>query len=291
MEKVEISSEFISASISLDGAEMKSLHDKDSKIEYIWNGDEKHWGRSAPILFPIVGRLKDEFYRIDRKFYSLTQHGFARDMKFSLVSKETDFVKMRLEANKETLQDYPFKFTLDVSYRVYGPKITVNYDVYNNDKKDMLFSIGAHPAFSIPFQEGNIDDYYIEFEVEEKQGAFGLERGLVNFHEKDNKKIFEGKRLPLTYELFEEDALIFKDHVSTKVTLKNTNDDHSVCLEYGHVPYLGLWTKKDAPFICIEPWHGVADSVDSNNNFLEKEGLITLDPGAHFNMEYSITLR
>jgi len=291
MDKVQISSEFLTTIISLDGAEVKSLRDKETKIEYIWHGDEKIWGRSAPILFPIVGRLKDEFYRIERKFYSLSQHGFARDMKFTVITQEEDFVRLRLEADNETLKKYPFKFKLDVTYKVYGPKLSVKYEVFNADNKEMLFSIGGHPAFNVPLKEGSMEDYYIEFEVEEEHGAFGLERGLVNFHEKDNLKVLDGNRLPLSYSIFENDALIFKDPSSTKVVLKNKCDPHSVTMKFGHVPYLGIWTKQDAPFVCIEPWFGVADSVDSNNNFLEKEGLHSLGPRDHFNMEYTITLR
>ncbi|PIK14652.1 aldose 1-epimerase family protein [Halobacteriovorax sp. JY17] len=288
-ELIEISSEFIQATISTNGAELKSLLDTESNIEYLWQSDGKWWNRSAPILFPIVGKLLDDKYRMGNKHYSMTQHGFARDLEFQVVRAESDSAHFKLEYNDDTLKSFPFKFVLEVKFKVYGPKLFVDYEVRNVDRRDMLFSIGSHPAFNIPLDENDKpSDYYIEFEEEEFGGAFYLEKGLVNFHTAPDRRMLNGRRMPLSKDLFKHDALIFKDIVSTKVSLKNTSNSRSVVMEFENCPYLGFWAPEGAPFICIEPWSGVADGVDSKNDFFEKEGLITLESGKCFQTSYSI---
>ncbi|ATH06672.1 hypothetical protein BIY24_01575 [Halobacteriovorax marinus] len=288
-ELVEISSEYIQAKISTSGAELKSLLDTESYKEYLWQSDEKWWKRSAPILFPIVGKLLDDKYRMGNKYYSMSQHGFARDMEFQVVRAEKDSAHFKLEYTEETLKVFPFKFVLEVKFKVYGPKLFVDYEVRNVDRRDMLFSIGSHPAFNVPLDEGDkASDYYIEFEEEEYGGAYYLENGLVNFHGAPDRRMFKGKKIPLTEKLFKHDALIFKDIASSKVSLKNTSNSRSVVVEFEHCPYLGLWAPDGAPFVSIEPWSGVADGVDSKNDFFEKEGLITLESGKCFQSSYSI---
>lgn len=286
---IEISSEFITAKISTHGAELKSLFDTDTSTEYIWQSDSKWWKRSAPILFPIVGKLLDDKYRLGNKFYSMSKHGFARDMEFQVVRAERDVAHFKLEYTEETLKSFPFKFVLEVRFRVYGPKLFVEYEVKNVDRRDMLFSIGSHPAFNIPLAQGEkYEDYYIEFEEEEYGGAYYLEKDLVNFHTLPDRKMFKGKKIPLVSRLFQNDALIFKDIVSSKVSLKNISNSKSVVLEFENCPYLGLWSPDGAPFVCIEPWCGVSDGVDSKNDFFEKEGLITLESGKRFQTNYSL---
>jgi galactose mutarotase-like enzyme len=286
---IEISSEFIRAKINPLGAELVSLFDTESFTEYLWQQDAKWWKRSAPILFPIVGKLLDDRYRLGNKFYSMSQHGFARDMKFQVVRAEKDSAHLKLEYTEETLKVFPFKFVLEVKFKVYGPKLIVDYEVRNVDRREMLFSIGSHPAFNVPLGEGEkYEDYYIEFEEDEYGGAFYLEKGLVNFHNLPDRKMFKSKKIPLRSGLFQNDALIFKDMNSTKVSLKNINNSKSIVMEIENAPYLGLWSPEGAPFVCIEPWYGVADGVDSKNDFLEKEGLITLESGKCFQSSYTL---
>ena len=291
MDNIVISSEFARAEISPKGAELRSLIDKDSGVEFIWNADPKFWPRSAPILFPIVGSLREDKYRIRNKFYSMSRHGFARDMNFELVSSRKDMAQFRLENTDETLKNFPFKFRLNVVFKIYGPKLMVDYEVRNTDKKEMLFSIGSHPAFNVPMKKNNgdkFDDYFLEFDEDEPEGAFYLDNGLINFHTPSDKRVFDGNIIKCKRKIFEQDALIFKDPISEKVTLRSLNHDNFLSIEFDPVPYLGIWSPPNANFICIEPWHGVADSVDSNNDFYEKEGLITLEPGDNFKTGYTV---
>lgn len=287
---IEIKSEFISAKISPLGAELKSIWDYESRIEFLWQGDNKHWARSAPWLFPIVGKLRDDQYWLRSKFFNMKQHGFARDMKFEVFEQERDRVSMRLENNDETYKVYPFLFRFNIQYKVYGPKMLIEVEVKNVDKKEMLFSLGFHPAFNVPMTKGEkYEDYYLEFSEQESRGVHGLHNGLVNFHEPDNKKVFHPNGvIKLTPSLFSNDALILSDPESEHVILRSQKHDNYLRLEFGSVPYLGLWAAKGAPFICVEPWYGVADAVDSNGDFYEKEGLIVLEAGDNFKASFSI---
>ncbi len=285
---ITISSEFISATINTFGAELRSLRDFSYHLEYIYQGGSLHWNRSAPILFPIVGQLKDNKYSLGRQFYTMPKHGFARDNEFEVVEKKKDKVTLRLGYNDQTLRMYPFKFILELTYEVYGPKLQTEVHVFNVDKKEIYFSFGLHPAFNIPIKEGSLEDYYIEFEERESKGAYFLDNGLVNFEHQDDKTIFDGRRIPLSEKLFMNDALIFKDFISSRVVLKNKIDAREVIVNTNGCPYLGIWKKPDAPFVCIEPWHGVADSVKSNGDFFKKEGIIVLDINKSFHSKIII---
>jgi galactose mutarotase-like enzyme len=285
---ISISSEFISAKISNFGAELKSLKDLSFDLEYVYQGDTKYWERSAPILFPIVGKLKDDRYLLGNKYYSMPNHGFARDNEFEVVEEQKDKVTFRLGYNVETLKMYPFKFILEITYRVIGPKLHTEIHVFNVDKQEIYFSFGLHPAFNIPLREGSLEDYYIEFEEREPKGAYFLDNGHVNFEHQDDRTIFDGRRIPLSEKLFANDALIFKDFISSRVLLKNKLDAREVIVTTNGCPYLGIWKKPDAPFVCIEPWHGVADSLKSDGDFFKKEGIIVLESNKSFDSEIII---
>jgi len=291
-ELLEISSEFICAKFSTLGAELKSLSDFESGIEYIWQGDEKYWKRSAPWLFPIVGKLRDDQYWLRSKFYKLSQHGFARDMNFEVAEHEKDMISFRLESSDKTKKNYPFQFRFNIKYKVYGPKLLIECEVRNVDKKEMLFSLGFHPAFNVPMNKGEkFEDYYLEFSDSETRGVHRLHNGLVNFHEPDNKRVFHPSGvIAFKNKLFNDDALILSDPDSESVTLRSQKHDNYVRLQFGSVPYLGLWSAKDAPFVCVEPWYGVADAVDSNGDFYEKEGLIILEAGDNFKANFELHL-
>ena len=282
-ELITIHSEYIEAKLSSFGAELQGLLDLEHGCDYLWHGDAEYWPRRAPHLFPIVGKLKDNKYRIGRRHYGMNQHGFARDMEFDAVQTRKDKVTFRLGYNDETLKVYPFKFILEVTYRIYGPKLFIEYRVFNVGKKEIYFSLGFHPAFNIPIQNGVLEDYYIEFEERESIGAYFLSEGLVNFEHKDDKTIFDGRRISLNEEVFEHDALVFKDLTSNRVALKNKIDAREVIVDLNEAPYLGIWRPKGAPFVCIEPWWGVSDSVHSDYDFLKKEGLIELEKSESFN--------
>lgn len=281
-----ISSEFIKVKVTSFGAELKSLIDLESDREYLWQADPAWWPRSAPHLFPIVGKLKDDQYRIGQKNYGLPQHGLARDLDFETVETRKDEVTFRLGYNDDTLKFYPYKFILEVTYRVYGPKLFIEYRVFNVDKSEIYFSLGLLPAFNLPIQHGVLEDYYIEFEEREPVGAYFPTQGLVNFEHKDDHTIFDGRRISLHEGLFDQHSLIFKDLVSRRVALKNKIDAREVIIELADAPYLEIWRPKGAPFICVGPSFGVADSVYSDNDFLKKEGLYELEKSESFDASF-----
>ena len=284
----EIKNEFIKAKIKSFGAELNSLQKIDEDLEYIWQGDSKYWNRHSPILFPIVGRLKEDSYTYQNQKYNMTQHGFARDKEFEVIKNEADFIEFRLKSDEKTLEIYPFSFELYLSYKLEKNSLIVSYKVINKSDDKMLFSIGAHPAFNWTLKEDEKkEDYFLEFEnIKETKRYFLNDKGLVYKHE--DLKIIDNK-IALNEELFKNDALVFNDSNIKILTLKNSNNKNFVKLEFKNFPYLGIWSKPSgAPFVCIEPWFGVADENSSNQNFEDKKGLISLEKNEIFSCFYSI---
>ena len=286
----KLENEKIKVEVDTAGAELKKLLLKQNNKNYLWHGDSKYWGRRAPVLFPIVGRLKDNKYRYQEKEYKMTQHGFARDKEFELVEQKKNMLRYRLEDDHSTLEIYPFSFTLDIIYKIEANKVLIKYIVKNKNKNEMYFSIGAHPAFYWPLtDQGEKEDYYLEFEKKEDASRYLLAEGLLNH--KTEKTIYNSKVLELQADTFKDDALVFKDLKSEAVALKNKNSDHKIEMEFKGFPYLGIWSQSaEAPFICIEPWQGIADSIDSSGRLEEKEGINKLGPEEEFSCEYSISI-
>ena len=286
----EIKNSFIKAKIKSFGAELNSLQKIDEDLEYIWQGDSKYWNRHSPILFPIVGRLKNDSYTYQNQKYNMTQHGFARDKEFELVINEADFIEFRLKSDEKTLEIYPFSFELYLSYKLEKSKLIVSYKVINKSDDKMLFSIGAHPAFNWTLKEDEKkEDYFIEFEdLKQTKRYFLNDLGLL--YKKEDLKIIDNK-IPLNEKLFKNDALVFNDVNIKIITLKNSNNENFVKLNFKNFPYLGIWSKPSgSPFICIEPWFGIADDENSIQNFEEKKGLITLKKDEVFSCFYSIEI-
>lgn len=284
-----IENNYINAKINSFGAELNSLKRTDEDIEYIWQGNPKYWNRHSPILFPIVGRLKDDTYIYKGKTYNMTQHGFARDYEFELVQKEDDYLKFKLTSSVESLEKYPFIFELYISYELIKNKLVVSYEVKNLSNDNMLFSIGAHPAFNWPLENENKKSYYFNFENITSTNRFFLdENGLVDRFETIN--IIDNK-IDLNKKLFKNDALIFNDKEIKELSLKNKENSRFIKMHFEGFPYLGLWSKPSgAPFVCIEPWYGVADLNSSNKNFEEKKAIISLKKDTVFSCFYSIEI-
>ncbi|QKF66735.1 aldose 1-epimerase [Arcobacter venerupis] len=286
----EIKNSFIKAKIKSFGAELNSLQKVDENLEYIWQGNPKYWNRHSPILFPIVGRLKDDSYIYQNQKYNMTQHGFARDKEFEVVKNEVDFIEFRLCSDEKTLEIYPFCFELFISYKLEKNSLVIAYKVINKSLDKMLFSIGAHPAFNWPLEEDEKkEDYFLEFEnINECKRYFLNDKGLV--YKSEDLKIIENK-MPLNEELFKNDALVFNDLNIKKLTLKNSNNQNFVKLNFVKFPYLGIWSKPSAaPFLCIEPWFGVADVENSTQNLKDKNAMITLQKDEIFSCFYSIEI-
>ena len=266
--------------VDTHGAELKSLVKGDT--DFICSGTE-FWKYSSPILFPIVGKLKDDAFRFGGKNYSLPSHGFGRLSDFVFV--KDDPLTFRLTSNDDTLKNYPFKFALNVSYTLDANKLIVKWLVENLDSQTIYFSIGAHPALTVPFDGGNFDDYQLEFNEDEHAARIPLAGGLLS---DERIPTIDGKILKLNYDLFKGDALIFDNLKSNAITIRR--DKKSVTLKAEGFPFWGIWTKVGAPFLCIEPWHGHADFANFTGDLTEKDGIIALEVGKTFATEYSITV-
>ncbi|MGZ9676055.1 aldose 1-epimerase family protein [Flavobacterium sp. GNP001] len=265
------------------GAELFSITNSDQK-EYMWGGDPAIWGKHAPILFPIVGTLKNNSFNFNEQQYHLTRHGFARDMPFDIVQSSKTAVTFSLQADAKTLAVYPFHFELQVSYTLQDTSIFVDYKVSNKGEHSMPFAIGAHPAFALA---DNFNDYSLVFEKEETLKYFILADDLVS----DQTKVLatNDKKVALNYEMFENDALIFKTIESKELTIVQ-QDKPILKVKYAGFPNLGIWTKINAPFICIEPWFGYSDTQNANGNLFEKEGMQKLNTNQSFTAQYQIEI-
>lgn len=265
------------------GAELFSITNSEQK-EYMWEGDPAIWGKHAPILFPIVGTLKNNTYNYQEQQYHLTRHGFARDMHFEIVQSSKTAVTFSLKANAKTLEIYPFNFELQVSYSLQEASILVDYKVINNGENSMPFAIGAHPAFALG---DNFNNYSLVFEKEETLKYFILSDDLVS----DQTKVLasNNKKVALNYEMFANDALIFKTIESKELTIVQ-KDKPILKVKYAGFPNLGIWTKINAPFICIEPWYGYSDTQTANGNLFEKEGMQKLNANQSFASQYQIEI-
>lgn len=277
--------------ISEKGAELSSIKSRTNNIEYLWQGNPLFWGRKAPVLFPIVGRLQNDVYELDGKKYHLNQHGFARDYEFKVVRQNETMVSFCLKSDISTRKIYPFDFSLNITYTLNINTIKVTYVVENLNDDSMYFSIGAHPGFNIPLVENTtFGDYYITFTPNNPRIAVPLVGPYLDIRNKTMAQL--EKCIPLTWDLFDHDALIFETTGQNTVTIKSDKTEHFVSLSYEDFPYVGIWSppKKEAPFVCLEPWLGITDTIDANGDLKEKLGIISLEGGQSFSADYSITI-
>jgi galactose mutarotase-like enzyme len=278
-----IKNSILTAEIKHFGAELISLKTNLNK-EYIWEGNPDFWGKHSPILFPIVGTLKNNSFHHNEMEYHLSRHGFARDMEFELIDAKENSATFSIQSSEETLKIYPFEFELQLIYTLDKNNLFIAYKVINKGKSTMPFSIGAHPAFALPNQFKN---YAIAFEKEEKLEYYLLEDDLISNNTKQLE--VDNKQIPLTYDLFENDALIFKTLKSNSLTILE-NEIPILRVHFKDFPSLGIWTKMNAPFLCIEPWFGYSDNNENSGNLLEKEGILILKSDETFHSKFSIEI-
>ncbi|MEQ8155088.1 MAG: aldose 1-epimerase family protein [Clostridiaceae bacterium] len=284
----EIDNEFLEINADSYGAELHSIKTKNNPTEFLWNGDEKYWKYHAPILFPIVGKVTDNKYRIGGNTFELPQHGFGRVSDFKLIDKSTDSLTFELRFNENSLKVYPYKFSLKVSYTLIENKLKISYIVDNLDNKAIYFSIGAHPAFLCTLAEGEtINDYYFEFDQNESTSIMELSTTTGLYTNKNIPFLNNENIIPLSKELFKNDALVFRNLKSNKIFLKSKNHSKYMSMDFTGFPYLGLWSKPTgAPFVCIEPWYGHADYEGFTGDFSDKEGVESLQIGESFSCSY-----
>jgi len=274
------------ARIAPKGAELQSLVHKDYGIEHMWSGDAAYWGKFSPVLFPVVGGLKNDTYYYNDKPYHLPRHGFARDKVFAAEQLSATEAVFTLTQDEQTLAVYPFAFILKLRYRLNELIFSCTYEVYNPGNERMLFSIGAHPAFAVPFaSDTNYTDYYLQFNVTEELQQWKLEEGLIA---SPALLPMQGNVLPLQESLFYEDAIVLKHMQSNQLTLGCSKSSHGLHFTFDAFPFFGIWAAKDAPFVCLEPWCGIADSTTHDQQLINKEGINVLDANAHWQRTWSV---
>ncbi|EJT6475441.1 TPA: aldose 1-epimerase family protein [Clostridium perfringens] len=284
-----LENQHLKISLSNHGGELHSIKGKKDNTEFLWSGDEAYWKYHAPILFPIVGKVFNGKYTVDGKTYELPQHGLARVRDFEMIEQTKNSISFELKYSEDTLKVYPFKFSLIIKYTLNDINLSIDYIVKNLDNKEMYFSIGAHPAFMCPIENDKFDDYYFEFN--EKENASIMQLVGPGYFSKEEKPYLKDENIiNLSTDLFKNDALVFKNLKSNKISLKSKNHKKYLEFDFGEFPYLGLWTKDTgAPFVCIEPWFGHADFDGFNEEFKDKAAIQSLMPNKEFHCNYNIS--
>jgi galactose mutarotase-like enzyme len=285
-----IENNYISAVINAKGAELTRLYHKEHQIDYMWNGDPAFWAKHSPVLFPIVGTLKNNTYYYNGKAYELPRHGFAREKQFAVESQTADAITFLLQHDDDTQLVYPFCFQLRIRYTLVEAALAVTYEVTNTGNGNLYFSIGAHPAFAVPLVNNTVyTDYYLQFNQSETAPRWPISKdGLIETE--PQPLLQQTNRLPLTKELFQQDALVLKGMASTIVSLKSDKTPHGLTFDFPGFPFLGIWAAKNADFVCIEPWCGIADGVNTTQQLEEKEGINELAAKESFTRTWTVRL-
>ena len=279
-------------SINAHGAELVCVVKDD--IDYLWNGNPEFWGRTSPVLFPIVGTVATGKYFVDGKVFQLPQHGFARDMVFDVLSKDDDEIWFSLTSSDETHAMYPFEFELRIGYMLEGNSVTVKWEVVNNGGSVMPFSIGAHPAF---MAGPDLSDYSLQ--MSDSTGIetyiFDNDRGLIDIDAGKDMIAPDLPFLPLSKDLFEEYPTLILEGKS-EIMLRSYTHDREVEITFGGFPYVGIWSPINAsgevaPFVCIEPWYGMADTKSEPSELADKKGIQLLESKEQFVASYTMTFR
>jgi galactose mutarotase-like enzyme len=283
-----LSSHGYQAVISSLGAELKSFG-KEGGENLIWPGDPAIWKGTAPILFPIVGRLKNGQYQYKNNTYQLDKHGFARTSIFELnidTNSEKSFV---LTSSSDTLKHYPFHFEFEVFFSIASGVLEVRYEVRNVGNEDLWFTLGSHPAFSLPLTDTRLEDFYLQFEQSEQLDCYFLENDLL-CTSPITSFLNDTDTLAISTELFKNDALIFKDIKSRTVSIHHKHTGKRLTLSYDNAPHLGIWAKAGSPFICLEPWFSYDDSADTTGELTNKQGIMSLAAHQSFNTRYTVII-
>lgn len=283
-----LENEFLSVTIQNKGSELCSIFNKLNGLEYLWQAEPSVWAFHAPNLFPVVGNCLNNQIQIDGIKYPMQRHGFARHSPFVLTDTSANHAVFTLDYSEATLAVYPYKFSFQVAYNLQDTEITITYKVINKDAKTIFFSIGAHPAFNIPFSKGGAyDDYYIEFDQNEL-----LVKNLFDesgFFTGDTEQVYlDNRRLNLSKDLFKDGALVFKEIKSKEVLIRNHQTPSFVSVSFKDFKALGVWAAPDASFVCIEPWLGYADNAGELKEFSEKDGIQKLETSKVFECSFTI---
>ena len=286
---IQLKNDTLLATFNAHGAELQSLTNKTTGLNYIWDADPEFWPKHSPILFPVIGALKDSTYSYQGKQYALPRHGFARDREFSLEQIGATELVFSLEADEATKEVYPFDFVLHLRYTLSEAGLRCSYEVSNPGHVPLLFSVGGHPAFATPVS-GDLQytDYELVFNADTELTYYEIADNLIS-NQTDTITLQENT-LKLSHALFYNDALVFKSLKSNRITLKNRVNAHGLDFHFEGFPYFGIWAAKDADFVCLEPWCGIADGVAHDQQLENKEGIISLDPSAEWSRSWEVNL-
>ncbi len=287
-----LKNEILTVQVKEHGAELASI--RKGSVEYLWQADPMFWGRHSPVLFPIVGSVWEKRYRVDGREFELGQHGFARDMDFTMVEGSEDEVRYRLGSTEDTLKKYPWPFVLEIAYRLHGNMIDVIWEVSNPGNEDMYFQIGAHPAFNYPdYDPQTVERGFLSFDRGEGLECIRIkEKGCVDAETLYPLDIPADGLLPLTRETFDKiDTIMLQDGQIGSVALYRTDRTPWLKLSF-EAPVVGIWSPpgKNAPFICLEPWYGRCDRAGYEGDYRDRDWVNRLAPGERFSSVYTIEI-
>lgn len=281
----------LTVEVSAHGAELQSI--MKGGTEYLWHGDPAFWGRRSPVLFPIVGSVWEKRYRVDGREFSLGQHGFARDMDFTLMEASDNSVRYRLEYSDETLEKYPYPFVLEIAYCLRDDKLDVIWEVSNPGSADLHFQIGAHPAFVYPdYSQESKGRGHLAFDRSEGLECIRIkEKGCVDVETKWPLEMSDGI-LKLENDTFDSiDTIMLQDSQIKKIRMFREDGSPWLSMSFD-APVVGIWSPpgKNAPFICLEPWYGRCDRAGYEGEYKDKDWMNTLAPGEKFRSVYTIEI-
>lgn len=286
---ITIQNDKLRATFNKLGAELVSLINIKTGKEIMWSGNPDFWSGISPVLFPIIGALKNEQYIFENQTYELPRHGFARRRIFAVKESSANEVVFELTSDEESLKIYPFQFSLEIKYTLAANKLTVDYLVKNLSQKQMYFSLGAHPGFAIDTENGlNYNDYEIAFSNDVELQIHPLADNLIS--NQTQTIDLENKVLPLSYELFSKDALVMTNMRSRELILRNNKNDQKLVFTFSNFPYFGVWAAQNADFVCLEPWQGIADLENHNQQLTEKFGILRLEKGGDWKANWAVEI-
>lgn len=287
-----IENDKFSVSVDTTGAQLQSMYSKETKTEYIWQGDSKYWSGRAYNLFPFIGRMYKNVYSYQGEMYTSRAHGIARYYVFRLEERSANRLVMLLTENEDTLKEYPFRFEFRVFFELNGNVLNVRYEVTNTDSQTLICAFGGHPGINVPFGKGAFEDYYVEFS--EKTS---VQRQLLS----DSDRFMAGKaipyalqdgtKLPLQHDLFNHDAVILSN-TSRYVSIKSDKESRRVAMNFEDFKYLGIWHPgdTDAPFICLEPWGALPATDGIIDNLETKADMTHVPPAKTAQVSYTVEI-
>lgn len=285
-----ISNDTLTAVISDTGAEIQSL--SMDGHEYFWNGDPAFWAKHGPNLFPFVGRFTDGKYCLDGKTYEMEIHGFAPKSLFTVLDQSDSSITFELKDNEKTLSQYPFHFSFRVTYTLMKNTLEVLYSVLNESGDTMYLGLGAHPGFMVPMEDGlAFEDYYLEFSRPSRADQVEMSDTVFVTGHTHPYPLVDGTKIPLRHDLFDHDAVVLQNMPDT-VAIRSDKGTRSVTVSYPGMPYIGFWhaVKKEAPYVCIEPWVTLPSRDGVIEDFANRSDLIRLQPGKVYENLWTVTL-